>query len=191
MWFYLRHGRYGEQVEHLYQLFPPEQVLLVRYRDLRNDPGGTVSQACTFLGVDTDVVRSVPALNVTAQASDSAVDEALRRVMRLGSSLAYKLPGRIPERIGGSLGTSVLRLLHRQQKMRSPMTREERCALIPAFAPDIALLERTTGLSFENWLDPDNDESRAPLKEVQEVGATFNSIDRPISTSGTGPTAKG
>ena len=33
-WHYTRLGRYGEQLEHLYQVFPKEQVLVLRYRDL-------------------------------------------------------------------------------------------------------------------------------------------------------------
>jgi len=184
MWSYLRLGRYGEQVEHLLTCFPADQVLLLRYGTLRNDPAGTIARVCEFLGVEPGVVKSTPAVNVTAQVSDSVVDEALRRVMRVGASLAYKLPGRIPEAIGEHIGTPVLRLLHRQQKMRTPMTRQERSALIPSVAPDIALLERTTGMSFQDWLDPDNAESSAPLGEIQRVGATFNSIDQPTSTSG-------
>ena len=184
MWSYLRLGRYGEQVEHLMRYFPADQVLLLRYGTLRSDPAGTISLVCKFLGVEPGLIRSTPAINVTAQVSDSVVDESLRRVMRVGASLAYKLPGRIPEAIGEHLGTPVLRLLQRQQKMRTPITRQERCALIPSFAPDIGLLERTTGMSFQDWLDPDNAESLTPLGEIQRVGATFSSIDQPISTSG-------
>jgi hypothetical protein len=184
MWSYLGLGRYGEQVEHLLRCFPPDQVLLLRYGALRSDPAGTIARVCEFLGVESGVVRSAPSINVTAQVSDSAVDEALRRVMRLGASLAYKLPGRIPEAIGEHLGTPILRLLHRQQKLRTPMTRQERCALIPSFAPDIDLLERTTGMSFQDWLDPDNAESLTPLAEIQRVGATFSSIDQPTAPSG-------
>ena len=38
-WHYAAQGRYGEQLDHLYGLFPREQVLLLRYRELRDDPG--------------------------------------------------------------------------------------------------------------------------------------------------------
>ena len=38
-WHYTRLGRYGEQLEHLYQVFPMEQVLVLRYRDLVDAPG--------------------------------------------------------------------------------------------------------------------------------------------------------
>ena len=37
-WHNAAQGRYGEQLDHLYGLFPREQVLLLRYRELRDDP---------------------------------------------------------------------------------------------------------------------------------------------------------
>ena len=39
-WHYAALGRYGEQLDHLYGLFPREQVLLIRYRELRDAPVG-------------------------------------------------------------------------------------------------------------------------------------------------------
>ena len=37
-WHYAAQGRYGEQLDHLFGLFPREQVLLLRYRELRDAP---------------------------------------------------------------------------------------------------------------------------------------------------------
>lgn len=59
-WHYVAQGRYGEQVAHLYSLFDREQVLLLRYQDLRDDPVSTVDRVCTFLGVRTGLVGEVP-----------------------------------------------------------------------------------------------------------------------------------
>jgi hypothetical protein len=36
-WHYISLGLYGQQLEHLFTLFPREQVLVFRYRDLRDD----------------------------------------------------------------------------------------------------------------------------------------------------------
>ena len=59
-WHYAAQGRYGEQLDHLFGLFPREQVLLVRYRELRDAPGETADRVCRFLGVETGVVADVP-----------------------------------------------------------------------------------------------------------------------------------
>ena len=56
-WHYTAQGRYGGQLEHLFGLFPPEQVLLLRYRELRDEPVATVDRVCRFLRVATGVSR--------------------------------------------------------------------------------------------------------------------------------------
>ena len=65
-WHYTRLGRYGEQLEHLYTVFPKEQVLVLRYRDLVDAPVQTLDQICGFLGVEQGLVTEVPRENVTA-----------------------------------------------------------------------------------------------------------------------------
>ncbi len=183
MWSYVRLSRYGEQIEDLYRYFPPAQVLLLRYRDLCDEPEATVSRVCKFLGVDPGLVHSLPAANVTADVSDSPLNEALRRLMRSGESLAYKLPGRMPEAIGRLVGSPTLRLLQRQQKTRRTLTGRERRALIPRFKADVAVLERVTGMTFSEWLDPDRSSARLPVRGSVRVGATFDTIDRPLDES--------
>jgi hypothetical protein len=63
-WHYAAQGRYGEQLEHLFGLFPREQVLLIRYRELRDGPAETADRVCSFLGVETGLISEVPRHNV-------------------------------------------------------------------------------------------------------------------------------
>lgn len=180
-WSYLEQSRYGEQIDHLYRFFPPEQVLVLRYSDLCDAPETVITRVCEFLGVETGVVRSVPTVNVTADVADSVGNDLLRRLLRRGSAIAYGLPGPIPEAIGRVIGTPTIRLLQRRQQTRHPVTREQRSALIPEFASDIALLERITGIRFPEWQDLDYSPVRSPVREGQRVGGSFTSISRPLS----------
>ena len=68
-WHYAAQGRYGEQLDHLFGLFPREQVLLLRYRELRDDPAATLDRVCHFLGVAEGEVTSVPRHNVRPDVS--------------------------------------------------------------------------------------------------------------------------
>ncbi|MDT7744082.1 MAG: hypothetical protein QOE59_3160 [Actinomycetota bacterium] len=68
-WHYVAQGRYGEQTEHLYSLFDRDQVLLLRYRDLREDPVTTADRVCAFLGVETGRVGEVPRHHVRPDVS--------------------------------------------------------------------------------------------------------------------------
>ena len=63
-WHYAAQGRYGEQLAHLDDLFPRDQVLLLRYRELRDDPAATLDRVCRFLGVAEGAVTDVPRHNV-------------------------------------------------------------------------------------------------------------------------------
>ncbi len=50
-WRYKDLGRYGRQMEQLYTVFPAEQVFMIRYREMIEDPVGTLDRICGFLGV--------------------------------------------------------------------------------------------------------------------------------------------
>jgi hypothetical protein len=63
-WHYAAQGRYGEQLAHLYGLFGHDQVLLLRYRELRDAPADTLDRVCRFLGVAEGVVTRLPRHNV-------------------------------------------------------------------------------------------------------------------------------
>jgi len=68
-WHYAAAGRYGEQLDHLFTLFPRDQVLLLRYRELVDRPRETADRVCEFLGVDTGVITEVPRRNVRPDVS--------------------------------------------------------------------------------------------------------------------------
>jgi hypothetical protein len=59
-WHYIGLGRYGEQLEHLFGLFPRDQVLIFRYRDLVDRPAATLDRVCAFLGVRQGLLTEIP-----------------------------------------------------------------------------------------------------------------------------------
>jgi len=68
-WHYAAQGRYGEQLDHLFGLFPRDQVLLIRYRDLRDSPVETADRVCRFLGVEAGLITGVPRHHVRPDVS--------------------------------------------------------------------------------------------------------------------------
>lgn len=175
-WHYLGLGRYGEQLERLYTRFPREQVLVLRYNQLREAPVQTLDRICAFLGVEPSVLPDVPAENVTTQASDSAANRIVATLLRGGTAVEHRLPAAWWPRIDRFLAAH----LQREQRTREPLTADQREELIPHFADDVALLERVTGESFGDWLDPHRPVQRAGLKPSGPIGTAHNSIDRPI-----------
>ncbi|WP_157252989.1 sulfotransferase family protein [Nonomuraea typhae] len=138
-WHYVRLGRYGEQLAHLFTLFPREQVLTFRYRDLVDHPAETLDRICAFLGVRRGLIAEVPRENVTAH------PEASQRHSML-SAFRRRLPAALAKRIET--------LLQRDGLARRPLTWKQRRELIEYFAADILLLQEVTGEDFSDWLGP-------------------------------------
>src|SRR3984957_20204388 len=130
-WHYTALGRYGEQLQHLYALFPRDQVLVFRYRAMIERPAQTLDQICAFLGVPQGVLTELPRENVTAHPDPTLRHRAVAKTLRAGHQVTAA--------------------------PRRPLTWEERQALIPRFEADIALLESVTGEDFGDWLAPRGD----------------------------------
>jgi hypothetical protein len=151
-WHYLGLGRYGEQIAHLYRHFPREQVLLLRYRDLKDAPAATLDRVCAFLGVETGVLSAIPKENVNRHVvEDNEVNRVLRALLRSGGRFGHRFP--VPLRLAAR--GPLLTLLHRKQGTRPVTTRAERAALLPHFADDITLLQQVTGERYDDWLSVD------------------------------------
>ncbi|SDL81969.1 sulfotransferase family protein [Nonomuraea jiangxiensis] len=138
-WHYTALGRYGEQLTHLFGLFPREQVLIFRYRDLVDRPAATLDRICAFLGVRQGLLTELPRENVTAHP-----DASTRHV------LLSSLRRRLPSALAGPVET----LLQRRGAARRPLSWEQRQRLVPYFADDIRLLQRVTGEDYSDWLQP-------------------------------------
>ena len=149
-WQYKRLGLYGEQLQHLYSEFPPEQVLVFRYRELVDDPAGTLNRICAFLGVAQGIVTQVPRENVTAHPEHTRRHLTLSRVLRTGSAVTARLPGHAGKALIDRLESS----LQDGAAPRRPLTWEQRQSLIPYFESDIRLLGELTGEDFTDWVQP-------------------------------------
>ena len=62
---YLDHGRYFRQIQALHRIFPPEQLLVLFYEDLRNKPEEVIAKTYRFIGVDSAFVPEFKTLNKT------------------------------------------------------------------------------------------------------------------------------
>ena len=149
-WHYTGLGRYGEQLDYALSLFPREQVLVLRYRLLVDEPDATVDRICAFLGVETGIVSEIPRENVTAHPEHTLAHRAASLGMRAGATVGRLLPGH-----AASAATHRLeRFLQRGRRERQPLSWEQRQAMLPKFDEDIKLLEKVLGEDFGDWLAP-------------------------------------
>lgn len=150
-WHYTAIGRYGEQLERLYSVFPRDQVIVFRYRSLLENPAQVLDQICGFLGVQPALLTEVPRENVTAHPRLSLRHHVVSRALRVATATSPAVPG------AAVVANSLQRVLQRDSPPRQPLTWEQRRALIPRFEADIRLLEVITGEDFSGWLQPRGD----------------------------------
>jgi hypothetical protein len=148
-WHYARLGRYGEQLQHLYTLFPREQVLVLRYRQLAEEPDRTISTVCNFLGVaDSHPHVQARPDNVHPYVRPGWHRSALSRAIRVGAHLGAYAPPQWWRRIEAPLRSR----LHAGGGRRPTLDVEVRRAAVERFRDDIGLLEEVTGQPFGDWL---------------------------------------
>jgi hypothetical protein len=149
-WHYTGLGKYGEQLDYAFSLFPREQVHVVRYRLLVDEPAATLDRICAFLGVATGVVGEIPRENVTTHPEHTLGHRAASLAMRAGAAAGRLMPGH-----AAAAATHRLeRFLQRDRRERQPLGWDQRQALLPKFEDDIKLLEKVLGEDFGDWLAP-------------------------------------
>jgi hypothetical protein len=149
-WHYLGLGRYGEQLEYLFTLFPREQVLVIRYRLLVDEPAQTLDRICAFLGVETGVLTEIPRHNVTSHPESTLAHSAVAFAQRMATAVGTLIPGLTAATLTGPLE----RFLQRHSRERQPLDWDQRQELLPRFETDIKLLEDLLGESFADWNQP-------------------------------------
>jgi hypothetical protein len=149
-WHYIQLGQYGRQLEHLYSVFPREQVLVFRYRALVAEPARLLDVVCRFLGAEPGLLTEVPRENVTAHPDPTGWHRSAGRLLRAGSAVT----SRLPRHAGSSVLERLEWHLQADARPRQPLTWDQRKALIPSFESDIRLLESLTGEDFSDWIAP-------------------------------------
>ena len=89
-WHYIGLGRYGEQLAYLFTLFPREQVLVLRYRRLVDEPAQTLDRICAFLGVETGLLTEIPRQNVTSHPESTLAHRAVSVAQRAASVISTR-----------------------------------------------------------------------------------------------------
>jgi Sulfotransferase family len=147
-WHYRGLGRYGEQLEHLYSLFDPAQVHVLRYRQLVDQPEATLDGIAEFLGVERGLARPPTPENVRPFVPDTPRTRRLARAVRIGA----RVGARLPPRVWRVAARPLTRALQRHGTARPRLTAAERAEVLAPLVGDIRRLERVTAESFADWL---------------------------------------
>jgi hypothetical protein len=150
-WRYRELGLYGEQLAHLQQYVDPERILVLRYRDIVDDPPAAIDRACRFLGITPGRVATIPRDNSRSYVPPgwrpTVIGPAIRAGARLGQFVPPEVWRRASVPLTGRLQTG--------DGTRPRLDPEQRARLVRHFARDVELLSDLSGQDFSDWLSPE------------------------------------
>lgn len=79
---YLARGKYADQLEYIFQYFPREQVHVIIFEEMRNDPATVVSDVCDFLRIK----EFIPEFNVKNVTQGGARFKWIQRLLYIPRS---------------------------------------------------------------------------------------------------------
>lgn len=159
-WRYRELGLYGEQLADLLTVVDRERVLVLRYREIVDDPASAVDRACRFLGIRAGHVPEIPRDNQRDYAEPGWRTRSLGPVVRAGAALGQFVPPQVWRRASVPL----VARLSTGRAVRPRLGSADRARLVRLYADDIALLSEVTGSDYSDWL---SSESRGSFEERQ------------------------
>ena len=120
--------RYVDQLRRYHAVFPPEQVLVLIYDDLRSDNEGTVRAVQRFLGVDDAVAVEAVEVNPTVRRR-VRLDETVRTVLTGQGPAARAVRSTVKLLTPRRLRSDALAVVRRRMVFGSPRPADERLML--------------------------------------------------------------
>ncbi|MGY1773984.1 sulfotransferase family protein [Blastococcus sp. SYSU D00813] len=147
IWHYTGMSRYGEQLRRALEVFPREQLLVLRHEDMTADPDGVLARVYDHIGV--------PAVPRTVTPDPHRSGEPRSRFLGRVVSTHHPLKKLVSPLVPTSLRRRLRRQIVARNIVRLDSRPETRRALVETLAPDLDVLEQVTGLDVTAWRDPE------------------------------------
>jgi hypothetical protein len=134
---YVHRSRYGEQVGRLHAVFGPDQLLVLLFDELRDDPVATFGRVCRFIGVDDATVPAAVGTVHNPRPAARSTGLAARTRRRLSRLVGRRGSAEVTRQIGPG--------------GYPPMTASERAAVLALVDADVRHLERLIGRDLSAW----------------------------------------
>lgn len=148
LWRYADTGWYAAQLHRYYRLFPAEQIKVVLFDELIEDPVGLCKRLQHFLGVDPSFA---PDVSLRHNVSGVPKSRFLHRLLKRQSALAAVARQAAP--LVGTQRLQAMRVrLSNRNLSKPPQAPPERDGLLEGYRADIREVEALTGKDLSPWL---------------------------------------
>ena len=144
-YFYAHRGLYHAQVKAYLDAF--SHVKIVKYEQFREDLQGTLSELCSFIGVDDEFKFE---RKEDVNASQPPRFAALGKFITLESRVKYKMLNMLPDSLRVGIKEQFLRW--NSAGNHQPMSAHARDFLNKFYRDDLQNLQTLTGLNLSSWI---------------------------------------
>ena len=149
IWHYKRAGLYFEQLINYYSLFDRDQIKIILYEELNQDPKSVLKEIFEFLDIETNFI---PNISIRYNVSGSPKSETLQTLYEnlFNSPNPIKSISRkiIPEQWRWKVTTCLRNRNLERENIPSSLRKE----LLGFFQDDILNLQKLIGKDLSNWL---------------------------------------
>lgn len=144
--FYREIARYAPNLERYRDRFDDDELLVLKFEDVVEDPDAAFEQVCRFLDLDPTVDAAFPDSNPTTEARSHAFRELVRDPPAPVQALTGLFPVAWRDRL-----RNLLLDANERQTTRDPLDPELREELVDELEDDIAAVEAMLGWDCEDW----------------------------------------
>lgn len=133
---YFRSGLYSQQVKRYLEVFPRENILFLKFEDMKNDTAAIVRSVYEFIGVEPEHLSAFQVINQRVEPRN------IKLQYFMGRYLSKLLPWRLVKQL---LSWNL------KAKATTQFNPETRDRLLKDFDEDIAATQKLTGLDLSAW----------------------------------------
>jgi hypothetical protein len=144
-WAYRHVGNYADQLQRYLTLFPPGQLLICFYEQLRDDPQALLQKIFHFIGVSSDFV---PDTSIRHNISRRPRIPTLHRLMTRPNPMKKAVKRALPTPFRNVLATMLRRLNEERQSLQPRLRRD----LTQSYRLQIEQLQELSDQDLTHWL---------------------------------------
>ncbi len=151
---YKAHGLYSQQLDKIFSTFKRDQVLVLLYEDVSNNPEKILKQTFNFLNIDSSFLPNFNRLNTTGNARFNFLHDILFTKNRVKKFVVNKIIDPIlplQKRINIKLALINWNTKNKSNKSREVTFVKERQLLKEYFKEDILKLEKLINRNLDHW----------------------------------------
>jgi hypothetical protein len=149
--FFIGMSLYCKQLELMYRYFPKENVRIVRFEELADDPQKVCKNIFEWVGADRNFTPDTSVRhNVTTVTRSQTYGKILLRMLKNSSPLKKAARALLPGKMDYKVGEAMRKINHTDKKYE-PIAQATLNELIEFFRPYNDELSKMTGTDFSSW----------------------------------------